>query len=79
MAVNWIGGSSADALKHGVPRTSGPKPVSDQARKKELRKIEEYRNSVDIVNTDVIHLLPVPFSSTSLIVCRSGMAISLVM
>ena len=36
--------------KHGVPRTSGLKPVSEQPRKKEIRKIEEYRNLVDHVN-----------------------------
>lgn len=32
--------------------------MSDQARKKELRKIEQYKLLVDEVNTDVLFMLP---------------------
>ncbi|MCJ1348054.1 Rab geranylgeranyltransferase [Peltigera leucophlebia] len=38
---------------HGVPRGSGLKPTSEQARKKELRKIEEYKSLVEQVNNEV--------------------------
>ncbi len=48
--------SGADHGKHGIPRVSGSKPVSDQGRRKELRKIEEYRTLVNQISRDVSSL-----------------------
>ncbi|KAL8825118.1 MAG: hypothetical protein Q9191_004605 [Dirinaria sp. TL-2023a] len=38
---------------HGVPRYAGAKPSSDQARRKELQKIEEYKLLVDQVDQGI--------------------------
>jgi len=45
--------SIADHTKHGVPRVSGSKPVSDQGRRRELRKIEDYKILVDQISRNV--------------------------
>ena len=51
MLANLVSG--ADHGKHGIPRVSGSKPVSDQGRRKELRKIEEYKTPVDQISRNV--------------------------
>ena len=40
-------------LQHGVYRASGVQPVTDQDRKKEERKIEDYKGLVNSVNDRV--------------------------
>ena len=40
-------------LQHGIPRGSGTKPSTDQDRRKEQQKINDYKVLVDSVNNKV--------------------------
>ena len=40
-------------LQHGIPRGSGTKPATDQDRRKEQQKIDDYKLLVDSVNNNV--------------------------
>ena len=42
-----------ECLKHGITRTSGERPVTDQDRRRELQKINEYKGLVTLIQRKV--------------------------